>query len=132
MDDSRFDALSRAMGAMGHRRRALRVLAGAGLLGLAGRSEPAAAACSRKDARCGGRQGRCCTGLECCRGRCRDLQTDDRACGRCGTACDTGDGQTCRHGACICADDRPVCDTFCCSAPCSCDGTGKRCLCPLG
>ena len=130
MDEHRFDAMVRAIaGRAANRRGALRALAGAGFAGALGRVGTAAAACRRRQQTCGDGQGRCCNDLACCGGRCRNLQTDERFCGGCRTACDVDQGQTCRAGQCVCPDGRPPCGGTCCPDNCYCNAD-NRCECP--
>jgi len=122
MDDQRFDTLARTVVSRPSRRALARAARGA-LLGalLAGRGGAEAATCQRKNKPCGGDDGRCCDGLKCCNGTCRDLDRDKRNCGRCGTRC--RGGTTCLNGGCfgpgICPPTPKYCDAFGDSTLCS-------------
>ncbi len=121
MDGSRFDRITRALAIGQTRRRTLQGIFGgtfAGLLGLAG-VEDAAAACVKpgkkgcdgpKNKKCcdgaickGGsnnQEGRCrCKGkLKQCDGKCVNINKDDKHCGKCNKKC-TGQN-TCKNGKC--------------------------------
>ena len=113
MDGRTFDELASglAFGATS-RRRVLRLLAG-GVLGvvLGRRGDAEAADCRRVGLSCRTNRDcclgstcernrcRCRSGLRNCGGRCRDLFSDPRHCGRCGRACQPG--QTCDRGLCV-------------------------------
>lgn len=70
----------------------------------------AAGTCVNGQCACGGGTTRCDVLVP----RCRDLQTDDGACGSCATACNVLEvGRTCQAGACGCFGDRTECGTVC-------------------
>jgi hypothetical protein len=77
-------------------------------------------------------------------GTCRDLNTDERACGSCATICAAG--ATCLGGVCTCPSGSQLCGSVCrdilfdeqncggCGQVCSSGAvcTGGQCECPLG
>ena len=105
MDSTKFDRLARALASAPSRRSVLAGLAGAALGAGALAAEPAAAACRKvgddcnrngqccDDARCRNGRCRCKSGFRACDGRCKDLDTDNDNCGRCGRKC--GNNETC-------------------------------------
>lgn len=148
MDERRFDALVRRLGAPGSRRVVLAGLAAQLGLGLAPK---AAAGCARVGKKCQ-KSGDCCKGASCKRkkcvcktgfedcngdGRCENLQTDPDNCGACDRPC--GAVLTCCSGECVgilvddancgkcghaCSGDHPQCVQGTC---CREDGSG--CIC---
>ena len=146
MHDRCFDALARTLAATRSRRRALGLLAGGalgGAMALLGRGE-AAAACGTVGQPCDATR-RCCPGAACadngrcrckpgltdCGGRCRNLQTDENNCGKCGRVCAAG--RTCCAGRCVnTANAEAHCGK--CGKACRADQicVGGTCLCPNG
>ncbi len=52
----------------------------------------------------------CAPGLvNCGNGVCADLSADVQHCGQCGQKCDTGAGETCSSGHCVCPPNKPGC-----------------------
>ncbi len=158
MDGSRFDGITRALATDQTRRWTLQGFAGsalAGLLGLIG-SEDAAAACVKpgkkgcdgpnnkqcyRGTTCQGgsrtKEGTCkCTGkLKACGGTCVNTKKDDKHCGGCNKRCK---GQnTCKNGRCtsklgckagftICNETKPIEDL---DDPRICGGSGLSLIC---
>ncbi len=87
MDSSRFDGITRAVATSRTRRRALQALGGgalAGLLGVTGVADTAAAPCRGKRKKCGA--------------KCVNTKKDNKHCGKCNNACQ---GQnSCKNGKC--------------------------------
>ncbi len=120
MDDQRFDRLARAFAAGTSRRRALALLAAAGLAGrLPGRVAAQAA---------------CAPGLTDCGGVCVATCCDNANCGACGNVCPSG--QTCFEGICgcpsglCCEAGETVCDGTCVATCCNndhCGACGNTC-----
>ncbi len=102
MDSSAFDRITRRLAEAPSRRAVLRglvaTLTGAAIAPAA-LGEPAAAACRKvnkncrrnsqccDNSRCRNRRCKCKSGFRNCNGRCRDLNTDNDNCGRCGRSC---------------------------------------------
>lgn len=122
MDQSRFDALSRAVARSTSRRA---VLSGAlGLLAAAfgTRGGGTVAACEKAGTAC--TAAKACCGGACCGGVCVELLTNPRHCGACGAACQDG---ACFQGTCI-GVIGGGCDPARCG-PCEvCDDAGRACV----
>lgn len=122
MDGTRFDGLTRALATGATRRRTLLGVAGsalAGLLGLAGIEEAAAACVKAGKKGCNGpKNGKCCDGARCTRGNkttegrcvclrslkqcgreCVNLKTNKENCGSCNNRC--RGARSCTNGACV-------------------------------
>jgi hypothetical protein len=109
MDERRLDGIARLVAAGIARRRFAAGLAAAAL-GEMSQSPIARAGCKRVDQRCDKsndcRDGAACKGGKCnckngrdeCGGKCYKLDTDEKHCGDCDTAC--GAGETCCDGTC--------------------------------
>ena len=158
MDDSHFDQLARAFGALRTRRTALLLLGGVAAAPALGTSDAEAKPKKKR------KKKPCKARWKKCGGKCVSLQTDDNNCGACGNRCPAN--QTCRAGQCEtslppgCPDNqvcngngrcragvcqpRPTCSgngvTFrqgegqCCSENVSCQAgtTGVDCTCMPG
>jgi hypothetical protein len=109
VDRSAFAALARCLAAASSRRRALAGAAGTLLAALAPATDDRdAAARKRRKKPCRGRKKRC-------GGRCRNLATNPRHCGRCGTRCQLN--AVCAGGTCECVEAGcGIEDASCCPA----------------
>ncbi|MFN8593885.1 MAG: hypothetical protein U0031_20685 [Thermomicrobiales bacterium] len=97
MDGERFDQVARLVSGTISRRRLTRAFGAAGLLTtpmLYG-SQPSVA----------GKRKKCKGGKKRCGGKCVDLQTNPKHCGRCNTVC--ADGKICAGGFCLTSCDNP-------------------------
>ena len=153
MDEHRFDALARALGAGRSRRRTLGLLAGAAAaVGLAEADEAAAergkgkgkghGKASRHDGKGEGgdanpaKKKKCKGGKSRCGKKCFDLQNDVAHCGNCDSFCLSG--QVCQGGACTCGGSAcsGCCDGATCKPgndPVSCGSNGGTCaVCATG
>ena len=153
MDEHRFDALARALGAGRSRRRTLGLLAGAAAaVGLAETDEAAAergkgkgkghGKASRHDGKGEGgdanpaKKKKCKGGKSRCGKKCFDLQNDVAHCGNCDAFCLSD--QVCQGGTCTCGGS--ACNGCCDGATCmpgnvlvSCGSNGGACaVCPSG
>jgi len=135
MDGTRFDGFARTLAAGRTRRRALQALAGgtlAGLLGLTGGVEEAAAACVKpgKKGCKGPKNKKCCPGSVCkggstkkegtckckggttkCGSKCVNTETDKNNCGDCGKKC--AGTNSCRDGVCTGTFGCPAGPNYC-------------------
>jgi hypothetical protein len=102
VDDQRFDDLARLLAPWTTRRRIVRAVVAAALVGLlrpgAGAAKPGGDACIDEGGKCASSV-LCCEGLRCCKNHCRDVLADRKNCGSCGHACHAG--QTCCLGHCV-------------------------------
>jgi hypothetical protein len=131
---NQFDSLVRNFVDSPSRRSIIHLLAGI-LAGVAGGlpAVDAEAACRGYERRCGGRAGRCCRGLSCCAGRCRDTFYNDEFCGDCETACATDAGEYCEVDTCVCDFGLVRCAGQCCGPDQACLGQPATCgSCPAG
>jgi len=142
VEDTRFDAIAKALGSVTTRRLTLGALLG-GALARLGLTDAEAAKSGKCKTKCGEcekckkgkrrkkngkkvyKKGKCqpktngtvCTGGSCCGGVCRDLQSDEANCGTCGTVCTAN--QVCQAGSCFPRSTCPAAGTgFCTFTPC--------------
>jgi hypothetical protein len=114
MDGSRFDDLTKLLGAQRSRRGVLGALAGAALASLGLRSETEAAGCGQAGQRCGAKG--CCGGTTCLHGTC---------CANalvCGSAC-CPSGYQCQNGACVRSGNSGGTTGGCPTEQANCSGT---------
>ena len=142
MDDVRFDALVRVLGADAPRRRVLAGLLASLPLALGGR-EAAAKKCKKGKKKCGKKcipKSKCCTSATCgpnetctngtctCTPNCTGKECGADGCGDVCGACDQGD--TCTpQGQCVCAPQcaGKTCGDNGCGGSCGSCGTGRTC-----
>jgi hypothetical protein len=145
MDPTRFDHLSRAMGATGTRRNALLVLGTLALGSLLGHAPETVAKrkpkhCPRTEKHCGRRcipKAHCCTSQDCparqtCRqGQCRCVPTcRDETCGTadgCGGVCACAASAWCQAGHCTPCDPPCARGQRCVHGVCTCDAFDNQC-----
>ena len=126
MDATRFDHIARHINRRSTRRQGVIGTIGALILAsTAGHVEagsPETQGCKTHDKKCSKKK-KCCSGMKCkggrcacktaypdvCNGYCVDVQTDDRACGNCGTMCVVG--YTCEAATCTAICSPP--DEYC-------------------
>ena len=134
MEGQRFDDLTRRLTATLNRRRVMASLLGVAGAAALGSGAEARVRCRAWDASCT-RSSQCCTAycetsrqaprrqrnrcgcgpLALCGNTCFDLQTDEKHCGACDTACEPG--FTCTNGVCKCGEET-TCNGACCDGVC--------------
>jgi hypothetical protein len=120
MEDSRFDALTKAMATPTSRRQALKALGASVVGGILGLSRIGTALADKP--LCRGNGSKCSLGKQCCSGYCANNVCTCPPAPACNSACPCPSGSTCVNGTC-CPSSQACNGTCCPSGQGCCNGT---------